>query len=1531
MLTVNVGSILMANSATWINEDNLELTGTVGNGNAPYQLYLGPSASPNDGAYVNYFLTYSGMASPYNSKITSYSGNTKIATVSWLPNDANPPPGRTWRLFIKYPVLSAWQWKRDGVNIPGAIDRVYTVTNEDIGKYISFSTIGGEIPTSTDPSVIAKPTVTTTSLSEPCLVLSSQSSNSFINSSSDFTLLGAFKISDRFVGKSFHIIPAAYSSSGTETLYVGGLRAESAEFSIPPLTQNYNTGWFDFPSGSVATRIAPPISANYADIFNGLFGTGIEPSNGFGSYGSSVIPNSNQMIASYTSPYTGQPTCVFARRPIRVTTSTPVDLFIPWDPNQTNSRWAAGNITNVPSEYISSLGGDMLVSGAPLSIHANLSQGPCALVFNSADISTYLTRALVGTSIRGSSTTMVLDSNANIATPDFYKNCFLVCSGVYCEQITGYDITTRTISVANPVLPTGSTSYRIIPYVPAKQLIGFNSSLGGDGKRFFGENSNGILWDPNGITSSINGGFTVPNVSSFMCLSGIPYGDYEYGISYGALPNNAGTRRLYNPYNYSFSPGDKFNGFYYPDGANPSIRAIVYNVADMAEVAAGRKAYNDLIPVSVTFIPIPYAKFNLYGCTFDNATGKLYVLGDFDIEYSYPVVLVYQVRTAARATTGTSPVITTTSLNGASVGQSYTFALSANGIPNIFNWSIVSGSISPLILNSANGVITGTPETPNTLSAIFRVTNAYGFDQKELSIPVTSAAAPVILTKSIQSPAVGLAFTQQLLTNGPSSDLSNTPLSSIVGTSKFTWTENGNNLSQLGLSLTPEGLIQGANPVLGTRSVSVTCTSSTGSTQASFPITVRPVSVASSSVIEVPKIVVWKPASATSGDILTLDVGKYVSDDGIAFTGTIGASDMADGPDHWNKWFYIGSVNGLSSNNDEYVGWHLFADGVVPYAARGASLDAAYCSIYAYDASTKRVLVNWVTSPDTTAPAVGGQWRLIKGYPFHRKGRWLKNGTPIANAVTRVYTTTPSDVGSQITYEESVGDIDWQFKHYYKEGLGGSATPPEPTLISAATSTAYTPTLSFSSSNRITSVSDFSYLGSFRVTSPGNDARLHIVPASQSASGQVSLVLLGGEAIEQSIPALRIDSNVSALNPSVVTRTATREVMWNGWSDRKNGFSNGPVASGAVVLPSGSDMIAGLAAYYSAQDLNVFVKRPSNISTVGAVTPFYIPAPGVSSRWTAGSISEIPQNLRSSLGGDYLISSGCIAIAGVNSQGPAARVFSSSDVDAATAKYETGTVVSGSSTTAILPSSSSGIPGYYVGFQVSFEINGSRSFDATGAKVTGYNATTKEITFTPSILSVPAGATYHLLAPVQGKQLLGLNTAYEPDSKAYPSLWNTAGGSFTLSSFIPRGTSSLVSFTTTFTGKNDYGLWLTYTDTFGTISGGKGQQRTRMSAQPQASTSPGPVPAQVWSEPNTNQLSIWVHDTNDLAAVNAGTKAYTDVTPTAIFNISLPYSGASQPPSVAFDQTSNRMYVYQSLAAPTSAPVVHVYSCSKYV
>lgn len=685
---------------------------------------------------------------------------------------------------------------------------------------------------------------------------------------------------------------------------------------------------------------------------------------------------------------------------------------------------------------------------------------------------------------------------------------------------------------------------------------------------------------------------------------------------------------------------------------------------------------------------------------------------------------------------------------------------------------------------------------------------------------------------------------------------------------------------------------------------------------------------AAPALVTPPQITAYFPSTAISGEVLTASAAVWSKEDGVELSGTVGSGDLISRPTSTTAVFYIGSNPGASSNNDEYKYWYLFANGVATYAA------GCYCGVLAYDGATKRITVEWDSGQ---TPTVGGSWKLVKNYPILRKGQWKRNGVAISGQETRSYSITAADVGQSITYEETAGFVDWSFVQT------GTLTPPVPTISSTASSSAYISSASFTATTRINSAADFTYLGSFKSPFGGN-SKISVVPANQSQNGQVSLLfsemdssVANALSREISIPALVTNSNPNALNTGSITRSSAD--LFSGWaSTAKTGIINGSVVAGTLGLSNTTNMLASNVGIYTDQLLNFFVKRTSDISVSPTLNPFCVFASNVSNnKWASGSIIEIPDALQSALGGDLMSCSGLTAKAGSNSQKPAGRVFSSSGIDAAIANYTTGTVVSGTTTTAVLAVGSSPTNGYYNNWQVVFNIAGNTA--GYTSIVTGYNQLNREITFTSFGTAVTAGSTYSLIAPVTAKQLYGSDTPYEPDGKKFPSLWSTGGGSFNFATFIPRGTTSFVNVVQSWIGMAQYGLWITFPSVSGRSWGGINQNDwglLRLYLDGLApDMSPGPRQGSVWRSSNDNNFcSFWVYDSTELAQVASGAKTYSQINPSSIFTFALPYRGVMGPISAAFDNVNNRLYVYQNVWVASVASfqkLVHVYSCNKYV
>ncbi len=105
---------------------------------------------------------------------------------------------------------------------------------------------------------------------------------------------------------------------------------------------------------------------------------------------------------------------------------------------------------------------------------------------------------------------------------------------------------------------------------------------------------------------------------------------------------------------------------------------------------------------------------------------------------------------SAAPPSGTAPTITTSTLDGGTVGTAYSDTLSASGDTPI-TWSIESGDL-PDGLSLSGNIISGTPEAEGVFNFTVKAENSTGIDTKALSIEISEASTDKILI-SVTTPA----------------------------------------------------------------------------------------------------------------------------------------------------------------------------------------------------------------------------------------------------------------------------------------------------------------------------------------------------------------------------------------------------------------------------------------------------------------------------------------------------------------------------------------------------------------------------------------------------------------------------------------------------------------------------------------------------------------------------------------------------------------------------------------------------------
>ena len=648
MPTVNVGAILVANSATWQNEQ-YEFTGTIGVGDlvAPGQLYLGGTAGISNvtGTYVNWFLTWEDMGSVGNAYqytvITAYNGSTKVATVNWEAATQSPPNGKAWYLFREYPILRFSYWKRNGVAIPGATGLTYTATSADIGADITYEETAGFIPRTTSNLTVVAPSTTGTATSATVTVAGSPTN--LIDSAADFTWIGSFKgpALGYDAGRVLSVVPASVSATGSATLlttdnYV--LYTKATEVSIPGLSTGPVSGLIEAP-------MERPSSAS-ADTLEGQGGasSGLTTGGYYRQYGACHIPGTTKMLVNNTGMYTYQERSLFWRRPINLTTTGQVEgPFIFTDPaaGQFNSRWTGGNIVKIPAAWQSALGGDMLLASGGFSIGASTSWGPALMSINSSSIDGAVAKIHSGNARGGTTTSIQLATSAN-ATPGHYINDYIYVPTISTSaeskiyRITAYDGPTRTATLDTTYpeapfsrAPITSDTYQIYPNIAGKQLLGYVEANPIESMNSKGE---APIWAQRNIWPS--SAFCVPGSDSIVFVCNHVPSIADYGIrTADGWPGQNNAHRLYNPYGYTEDdgPGPKFTGSFFSD-SKVYVRFIVYKVSELATVASGSAGFNTIKPRAFFSFPLPYFEpddHKFFSAAFDDVNNKLFLWQQF--------------------------------------------------------------------------------------------------------------------------------------------------------------------------------------------------------------------------------------------------------------------------------------------------------------------------------------------------------------------------------------------------------------------------------------------------------------------------------------------------------------------------------------------------------------------------------------------------------------------------------------------------------------------------------------------------------------------------------------------------------------------------------------------------------------------------------------------------------------------------------------------------------------------------------------
>lgn len=421
MPTVNVGSILTLNKGRYVDDQvndlvvvtNVQPTTVSGHSYAwTVTLQSAFSANFRNGFVLTRTRAYN---SPYYF-IKSVDATKTILTVvgDWTPTPATPNFGGNVSAsplvgnatVTTVNILKFYKWFRNGVAISRNADAaVYTAQSVDVGANVTVQETAAYWDTQN---------VTTVTQSASYSVASG-TPDPYLVYSDNIVYLGSFALSDSKDGPLQAIdydngkMMSVNSYNGQTTLYIGGQNfGKMAEFVVPALVDllaNPSFNWYNLNQAQFARNQATTPNRKFFDPTEGLNSQyGIQGGAGAASLWGSLPISENKLLIGSVNTYTSAINSAMWTRPQDLTATGQVSgPFYVTDPSQDNPRWYSAYICNVPStlvngsNYQSLLGGDVISGSYVISVDANASRGPTALVWNTSGISTALTKSVTGT------------------------------------------------------------------------------------------------------------------------------------------------------------------------------------------------------------------------------------------------------------------------------------------------------------------------------------------------------------------------------------------------------------------------------------------------------------------------------------------------------------------------------------------------------------------------------------------------------------------------------------------------------------------------------------------------------------------------------------------------------------------------------------------------------------------------------------------------------------------------------------------------------------------------------------------------------------------------------------------------------------------------------------------------------------------------------------------------------------------------------------------------------------------------------
>jgi hypothetical protein len=339
--------------------------------------------------------------------------------------------------------------------------------------------------------------------------------------------------------------------------------------------------------------------------------------------------------------------------------------------------------------------------------------------------------------------------------------------------------------------------------------------------------------------------------------------------------------------------------------------------------------------------------------------GSLYGTPTTSGAYSFTLKALNGFGDTTQAYTGSvgsavAPTINTTTVGSLTAGQAESVTLSVTGSTTI-TFAVQSGSLpTGMSLNSATGVISGTPSAIGAYSFTIRATNSVGYDDQAFTGTVTGIA-PTITSTSIGALYRANAFSATLAT---------------TGTAPITFAVQSGSLPA-GLSLnTSTGVISGTPTTVASYTFTIRATNSYGTNEKSFTVAVLQ---STPSIVETTLLAMSTNASfsqtltlSTGGPTITWSIQSGSLPAGLSLNSSNGA--ITGTPTAGGSYSVsIRATNGTDYDDQAFTGTVIGARPTLDVVGTGYAGTGTPSATLTVAGGTGNAVLAWVSMKSSTA------------------------------------------------------------------------------------------------------------------------------------------------------------------------------------------------------------------------------------------------------------------------------------------------------------------------------------------------------------------------------------------------------------------------------------------------------------------------------------------------------------------------------------------------------------------------------------